>query len=151
VEKGKRRIDKKKLKKSRLPPGPLLKKLKEGKNITYKNKKYLAKNLTNKEDDKKISFVFDTVMNKKIVPFVKNSDLLISEATYDSSLSNLAKEHQHLTAGQAAEIAKKSSSKKLILVHYSDRYEKDPTPLLKEAKKIFKNSLLAKDLDKIKV
>jgi ribonuclease Z len=151
VKKGKRKIDKKKLKKTPLPQGPLLKKLKEGKDITYKNKKYLATKLTYKEDDKKISFVFDTSMNKKIVPLVKNSDLLISEATYDSSLSNLAKEHNHLTTKQAAEIAKKSSSKKLALIHYSDRYEKDSALLLKDAKSVFKNSFIMKDLESISV
>jgi len=79
VKKGLIRIDKAKLKKSKLPYGPLLQKLKQGKNISYKGKKYLAKNLTFSEGDKKISFVLDTLNNKKIVPFVKNSNLLICE------------------------------------------------------------------------
>ena len=151
VRKGKRRIDKKKLKKSKLPSGPLLKKLNEGKDIAYQGKKYLAKNLTFKEEDKKISFVFDTSFDKKVVSFVKNSDLLICESTFNSSMEDIAKEYNHLTSSQAAEIAKKSKSKKLILTHVSQRNGPDYSKLLKEAKNIFKNSSLANDLDKIEI
>ena len=149
VKKGKRRIDKNKLKKSKLSSGPLLKKLKEGKNITYKGKKYLAKNLTTLEEDSKVSFVFDTSINKDIALFVQNSDLLISEATFSSEFEERAKKHKHLTAKQAAEIAKKAKVKKLVLTHISQRYKKEPGKILNDAKKIFKNSFLVEDLDKI--
>ncbi len=149
IRKGKIKINKKKLAQTKLPSGPLLKRLKEGKNITYKNKKYLAKNLTRREGDKKISFVFDTSVNKFIVPFVKNSDLLISEATFGSELEEKARKHKHLTAKQSAGIAKKAKVKKLILTHISQRYQKEPEKILKDAKKIFKNSFLVKDLDRI--
>ena len=151
VKKGKRRINKGKLKKSKLPLGPLLKKLKEGKDVTYNGKKYLSKNLTFGEENKKISFVFDTSAEKGIVPFVKNSDLIISEATFSSELEERAKKHKHLTARQAGEIAKKSKSKKLILTHISQRYGKDPKKILSDAKKVFKNSFLVKDLDVVEI
>ena len=151
VKKGKLRIDRDKLKKSKLPSGPLLKKLKEGKNISYKGKKYLAKNLTYQEGEKKLSFVFDTSANKFIVPFVKNSDLLVSESTFNSELEEKAKKHNHLTAKQAAEIAKKSKSKKLILTHVSQRYEKEPKKILNDAQKVFKNSFVVRDLDIIEI
>jgi len=151
VKKGLIRIDKTKLKKSKLPHGPLIKKLKQGKNIFYKGKKYLTKNLTFSEADKKISFVLDTLDNKKIVPFVKNSDLLICESSFSSDLQEKAKEHLHLTSKQAGDIAKKSKSKKLILTHLSQRYEKNPKKILNEAKKVFKNSFLVKDLDVVEV
>jgi len=151
VKKGMIKIDKVKLKKSKLPHGPLLQKLKQGKNITYKGKKYLAKNLTFSEGDKKISFVLDTLDNKSIVPFVKNSDLLICESSFSSDLQQKAKEHLHLTSKQAGGIAKKSKSKKLILTHLSQRYEKNKKKILNEAKKIFKNTHLVKDLDVVEV
>lgn len=151
VKKGQRRIDRQKLKKSKLPSGPLLKKLKQGKDIVYEGKKYLAKNLTYLQDSEKVSFVFDTSYNKKIIPFVKNSDLLICESTYDSGFEGMANDYKHLTAKQVAEIAKKSKSKKLVLTHISQRYEKDTSKILIEAKKIFKNSQLVKDLEKVEV
>jgi len=147
VKKGLIRIDKKKLKKSKIPIGKHLLKLKQGKNITYKGKKYFAKNLTFTDADKKVSFILDTGLNKSIIPFVKNSDLLICEASFEEAFKDRAKLHEHLTSKQAAEIAKKSNSKKLVLTHLSSRYEKDQAVILKEARKIFKNSVLAKDFD----
>ena len=151
VKKGQRRIDKAKLKKSKLPSGPLLQKIKQGKNVTHKGKKYLAKNLTYTEGDKKISFVLDTLNNKKIVAFVKESDLLICDSSFDDELKDQAKERLHLTAKQAGEIAKKSKSKKLILTHISQRYEKDLKKLLAESKKVFKKTSVAEDFDKVEV
>lgn len=151
VKKGQIRIDKKKLAKTNLPSTSLLQKLKQGKNIVYKGKTYLAKNLTFKEEGKKIAFVFDTSMNKNIVPFVKDSDLLICEATFASEIEEKANEYKHLTAKQAAEIAKKAKVKKLILTHISQRYEKDKKKILNEARKIFKNSFLVEDLEQIEI
>ncbi|RLG11800.1 hypothetical protein DRN69_07335 [Candidatus Pacearchaeota archaeon] len=107
--------------------------------------------MTFKEQDKKISFVFDTSMNKVVIPFVRNSDLLICESSFGLELKDRAKEYRHLTAKQAGEISKKSGSKKLFLTHLSQRYEKEPKKLLEEAKKVFKNSFLAKDLERINV
>ena len=151
VKKGQIRIDRAKLKKSGLPNGPLLKKLKEGKDIVHEGKKYLAKNLTFEEDGTKISFILDTAMNDNAIRFAKDSDLLVADSSFGSDLEDKANLHQHLTASQAAEIAKKSKSKKLILTHISQRYERKKEVLLKEAKKIFKNSHLVKDLDVVEV
>jgi len=145
------RIDKEKLKKSGLPEGPLLQKLKEGKDITYEGKKFKAKDLVYEEEDKKISVVLDTKLNKKIVPFVKESDILISEGTYSKELTKEAEEHLHLTVTQAAEVAKKAKVKKLILTHISSRYLKDMKSLLSEAKEVFSESYLVKDLDSVEV
>ncbi len=150
VKKGRIRIDKKELAKTKLK-GPILKKLKEGKDIIYNGKKYLAKNLTFVEDSKKISFVFDTSFNDRIIPFAKNSDLLICESTFGSEFEDKAREYKHLTVKQTAQIAKKSNSKKLVLTHISQRYNRNPKKILDAAKKIFKNSLLAKDMDVIEI
>jgi ribonuclease Z len=150
IKKGTLRINKNNLKKTKLQ-GPILKKLKEGEDIVYNGKKYLAKNFTYEENGKKISFVFDTSFNERIIPFVKDSDLLICESTFGEELEDRAGKYKHLTVNQTAEIAKKSNSKKLILTHISQRYSKNPQKILNAAKKIFKNSVLVKDLDKIEI
>jgi ribonuclease BN (tRNA processing enzyme) len=67
------------------------------------------------------------------------------------SLKNMAKERYHLTVKQVAEIAKKSKSKRLFLMHISQRYSKELKKVLTEAKKTFRNSYVPKDLDFIKV
>ena len=98
VKKEKIKIDKKKLKKSGLPQDSLLRNLKEGKDVSYNGKKYLAKNLTYRDRDKKISFVLDTSFNEKIIPFVKDSDLLVCESNYGEDMNEFAKERKHMTA-----------------------------------------------------
>ncbi len=144
--KDKLRINKGKIKKSKLPNGPLLKKLIEGKDITYEKKKYKNKDLTYLENGKKISFVLDTLYNDKIIPFVKNSNLLICDSSFSSELKQQAKDHLHLTSEQDGMIAKKSKSEKLILTHISQRYEHKTKELLEDAKKHFKQVEVAKDL-----
>ncbi len=151
VIKDKLRIDKKKLVKAKIPSSPLISKLKKGKNISYKGKKYLAKNLTYSEKGKKISIIMDTGMNNKIIPFVKNSNLLICESSFGEDMKKFAKERYHLIASQTGEIAKKSKSEKLILIHISSRYEKEFKSILNQAKKEFKEVFIPKDLDIIEM
>lgn len=149
VEKNRIRIDKKKLREFRLPSGPFLQKLKEGKDITYDGKKYLLKSLTYFEKGKKISFVFDTRANDRIVPFAKDSDILVCEAC--SIDKEGADRYKHMMAEQVAQIAKRARVKKLILSHISQRVEKNLKGNLNRAMKIFKNTSIAKDLDVIEI
>jgi ribonuclease Z len=150
VQKEKIRINKDKLAKTKLK-GPILQKFQEGKDINFEGKKYLAKNFTFKEAEKKSSFVLDTSFNKEIIPFVKNSDLLICESTFGEDFKEKAGEYNHLSVDKTAEIAKKANCKKLVLTHISQRYSKNLDVILKSAKKIFKESFLAKDFDKIEI
>jgi ribonuclease Z len=147
VIKDKIRINKQALKKLKLPSGKHLTPLLKGKDITYQRKKFKAKDLTYTEPGKKVSIVLDTLYNEKIIPFVKNADLLIIESSFSDEFKALAKEHLHLTAFQCGKIAKKAKVKKLVLTHISQRNEHDTKPLLKEAKESFKNVHVAKDFD----
>jgi len=151
VLKDKLRIDKKKLEKAKIPAGPLLQDLKKGKNISFNGKKYNTKNLTYLEKGKKISFVLDTSLNNKIVPFVKNSNLFVSECSFDKQRKDLAKEFFHLTSEQVGNIAKKANVEKLIITHLSSRYDKEPKKILSEVKEIFPKVVLANDLDKVEI
>jgi ribonuclease Z len=145
--KDKLRINKLKLKKLKMPQGKHLSELLEGKTITLNGKKYKPKDLTYKEQGKKVSIVLDTLYNEKIAPFVKGSDLLICESSFSSENSKEAEEHLHMTSEQAGKIAKLSKSKKLILTHISQRYEYKTKSILEDAKKHFKNVSIAKDFD----
>src|SRR3972149_5630138 len=147
VVKGNVRIDKRKLRKFKIKEGKHLADLKKKGYMIHNGKKYLAKQLTYAEGGRKVSFVLDTLNNERIAPFVKDSDLLVSEASFSSDLERLAHEYKHLTSKQAAEIAKKGKVKKLMLTHLSQRYSKNPDKLLNEAKKVFRNTALAQDLE----
>lgn len=149
--KDKRRLNKSKIKLLKLPHSPLLKKLQQGKTITYKGKKISPEKISRLEKGKKITFILDTKMNPNAIKLAKNSDLLITESTFSKKDRNLIKNHKHLTSIDAATIAKKSKSKKLILIHISQRYEKNLKTIKKEAQSIFKQTSLAKDFDTITI
>jgi ribonuclease Z len=146
VLKEKRRIDKRKLMKLKLPNSPLIKQLQEGRDIVHNKKKIKAKDITYVQEGKKIAFILDTGVTPEALNLAKDSDIIVCEATYAQPEEQIAQEHKHLTASQAATIAKKSKADKLILTHISPRYEHNLSILEKEAKKIFKNTTIGKDL-----
>jgi ribonuclease Z len=76
--------------------------------------------------------------------------LLIHDATLDDELAERAWEDGHSTPSQAAENAEKAKAKQLILTHISARYE-NPSILLEQAKKIFKNTEVAEDFRRIEI
>jgi ribonuclease Z len=150
-EKDKLKIHKNRLKKLKIKSGPELAKLIQGKNIFVNEKTIKYKDLTYLEKGKKIAFIFDTALTPNIKKLIKNSDLSIIESTYSSDDVDLAKKFRHLTAEQAANLAKESNVKQLVLSHISQRYEYKEDILLKDAKKVFKKTSIAKDFDKIEV
>ncbi|MEM3405495.1 MAG: ribonuclease Z [Candidatus Pacearchaeota archaeon] len=151
IEKDKIRIDKEKLKKLKIKECKELAKLKEGKDIILNGKKVKASYLTYKEKGKKITFVLDSSFNNNMIEIAKNSNLLICEASYSKIDKEKAINYYHLTSEEAALIAKKAKCKRLILLHISQRYENKEKILLNEARKIFKETKLANDLEKIEI
>ena len=146
VEKERIRIKKDKLKKYKIPNSPIIGEIQIGKDIVLNGKKIKASELTYKSEQKKITIILDTKINPNCYEIAEDSDLLITEAVYLNNEKDLADLHEHLTAEQAGDIAKKSKSKKLILAHLSQRYDCNEKAVLAEAKKKFKNVVIAEDL-----
>lgn len=95
-------------------------------------------------EPKSYAFCSDTVYNEAIIPIIKNVDVLYHEATFLESEVEKSGRTMHCTARQAAMIAQKANVRKLILGHYSTRYEN--IELFKEeATTIFPNVFLADD------
>ena len=151
VEKDRLRIDKKKLEKLKIPSSPLIGELQKGRVVKINGKTVKPEEVTYSQKGKKIVVILDTKLTEGCYKFAKDADLLIAEATYSKQDKDLADENKHLTAEDAARIAKKAKCKKLILTHISQRYQKNESVLLEEAKKIFKNTELAFDLMKTEV
>tara|TARA_X000000950_G_scaffold62980_3_gene76981 strand:+ start:6516 stop:7421 length:906 start_codon:yes stop_codon:yes gene_type:complete len=99
---------------------------------------------------KTYAFCSDTAYNEKIIPLIKSVDLLYHEATFLDAHENLAKKTKHSTAKQAAKIAKLAEVKKLVLGHFSSRYNEKSNFML-EAKTIFEMVELASDGKTIKL
>ena len=98
----------------------------------------------------KIVYSGDTTPCKEMVEFAKDSTILIHESTYMTEDADKAEENFHSTSADAAEIAKASNSKELILTHFSTRYKKTDE-MLKQAQDVFENTKLANDFMRIDV
>lgn len=73
---------------------------------------------------------------------LKDVCVLYHESTYSKEDEDMAKMYFHSTAAQAAQVASDANVGKLVLGHYSARYE-DENRLLEEAKNIFPNTVLS--------
>ena len=96
------------------------------------------------------AFCSDTCYDERIIPAIKNIDLLYHEATFLNDKLARAEETFHSTAGQAALIAKKANVSRLIIGHFSARY-KSLYPLLEEAREVFSDTTLALEGDNFKI
>ncbi len=90
------------------------------------------------------AYCSDTAYSERIVDWIRGVDCLYHEATFEDAYEQRARETQHSTARQAATIAKMAEAKQLIIGHFSARHS-DQTQLLKEAKEVFPNTVLARD------
>ena len=93
---------------------------------------------------KSYAFCSDTAFTTSILPHIQDVDLLYHEATFTSEFADRALQTGHSTAAQAATIALKANAKRLILGHFSARYD-DETQHLLEAKEIFEATFAAQD------
>lgn len=96
------------------------------------------------EPARSYAYCSDTIYNPVIVPMIKSVDTLYHEATFLHQDLSRASETFHSTALQAALIAKQCGAKKLIIGHFSSRYE-DESMLLKEARNVFQPTYLARE------
>jgi len=97
------------------------------------------------ERPKRFAYCSDTAYSEKIIPIIEGVDCLYHEATFMDDELLRSKQTEHSTARQAGEIARKAHVKKLIIGHYSARYNNQEA-LLNEAREVFENTVLGEDL-----
>jgi ribonuclease Z len=85
------------------------------------------------------------------IEHARSADLLIHEATFGDEEAERAVETGHSTAREAATVAREAGVKQLLLTHFSARYSRDPGPLDREAKEVFRETIIAKDGMEIEV
>ncbi|MGW5633818.1 ribonuclease Z [Streptomyces sp. NPDC003832] len=70
----------------------------------------------------RFAFVMDTRLCDGVHALAEGCDLLVIESTFLDEDTTLAEDHGHLTAGQAARVARDAGVRHLVLTHFSQRY-----------------------------
>lgn len=132
-----------------VPRGPLWSKLQSGLAVQTPEGRTVQPGevLGQTRKSRKVSFVTDSLYFPELAQEVHGSDLFVCEGMFERALLSSAVEKKHMTAEQAAMLARDGGSiKKLALIHYSPRYnEHDLKQLLEEARAVFPDTVLSKD------
>ncbi len=120
--------------------------LKKGKDVISEDGKLIANHLVTADPlpPKSYAYCSDTVFDPDLVPLIEGVTALYHESTFLEDQAELAFPTKHSTAKQAATIAKEAGVEKLILGHYSTRYN-DIEQFRIEASPIFSDIILADD------
>jgi ribonuclease Z len=102
----------------------------------------------------KFAFIMDTRLCDPAFELADDADLLVCESTFADADAALADDYGHLTAGQAGQIAAAAGARRLVLTHFSQRYDNDDAAaqLLRDAAAAYDGDIvLAADLDRVPV
>ncbi|MEM5948087.1 ribonuclease Z [Spirochaetia bacterium 38H-sp] len=132
-----------------VPMGPLWAALQRGESVNAKDGSVVTSDMVMgpPRSGRKVSFVTDTMYLPHISEYVADSDLFVCEGMFSHELVETAREKRHLTAVEAATIARDAGGiGRLGLIHYSPRYSnRELKVLLKEAKSVFADTFLCRD------
>ena len=126
--------------------------LKMGKDFELSDGYILKNEILTSDASPSVAYAFcsDTRYSEDIIPIIENADVLYHEATFLNNLKEMADYTGHTTALEAARIARKANVGKLILGHFSNRYG-DLSVFTNEAREIFPNTFLPKQLEAVKI
>ncbi|AKI98639.1 ribonuclease Z [Archangium gephyra] len=103
-----------------------------------------------KREGQSFAFIMDTRPCANAGRLARGVDLLVCESTYLDSEREEAHSHFHMTARQAAELAHEAGARRLVLTHFSQRYE-DTAPFVQEAQALVPDVVAVRDLDHVEV
>lgn len=134
-----------------IPPGPWRQDLVGGKTIILPDGREISPDQVLGEEKRgtKLVHVGDTGRVDNLHEVAHQADALVIEATYLESERDLAERFGHLTAHQAAQLARKADANHLILTHISRRYREQD--LIEEAQAVFPQTAVARDFDRFRI
>jgi ribonuclease Z len=120
--------------------------LKEGQDYFHANGKRILNEWVTKPPPPAYSYAYcaDTIYDESLIDVVRNSSLIYHEATYLDEFRERAAQRFHSTAKQAATLAQKAEVDRLLLGHFSSKYENLDEFRL-EAQAVFPHSELARE------
>ncbi len=141
------RFDPDKARAAGVPEGHLWGKLQRGETVELADgRKVSAEGIVGpKRPGRLVVFTGDTRPCAAVVDAAQGADLLIHEATFGEEEKERAKETGHSTAREAAQVALAAKARRLVLSHVSARYSISAEELVKEAREVFKETVVAKD------
>src|SRR5947207_2827804 len=130
-----------------VPEGPLWGKLQRSETVTLPDGRTVGPEgiVGEPRPGRKVVITGDTRPCASVVDAAAGADLLVHEATFGEEEKDRAKETGHSTAREAAQVALAAKAKKLVLSHVSARYSLNADELVKEAREVFPETVVAKD------
>jgi ribonuclease Z len=135
-----------------VPPGPLFGQLQRGEAVTLANGEVVRPDdvLGPLRPGAVIAYCTDTRPSAASIELARGADLLIHEGTFDAGMAHEARRKGHSTVADAARIARDAGARQLVITHISPRYQ-DVGPLLAQARAIFPETRIARDLMSVEV
>ena len=131
-----------------VPPGPLYARLKAGEDVELEDGRVIrSAEVTGPPiPGRVIAILGDTTPCDAAVRLAEGADLVVHEATFEASMADKAAEYGHSTTEEAARTARDASAGRLLITHFSGRYEDEDLPRLEaEAREVFPNTCAARD------
>lgn len=124
--------------------GPMIGQLQKKGSVEVDGKSYTLDDFSLPRLGQGMAFVMDSRPCAAAVELARGVDLFVCESTYLATESVEAHDHGHMTASDAARIARDAGVRRLILTHFSQRYQ-STEPFVQEARAIFPDSIAARD------
>lgn len=140
-----RHVDIEKAKQFEIPVA-FFEKLKDGEDYTNQRGELIKNDLVTDAAPKEKVYAYcgDTRYDESLLHYIKGADLVYHESTYLDNQREKAEARFHSTSKQAAALALKANAGKLLLGHFSSRYEK-LDEFQNEAQTIFEHAYLAEE------
>jgi ribonuclease Z len=134
-----------------VPAGPERRRLLGGEEIVLADGRRIAPDevLAPPQPSTRLIVVGDAANADELLEQVRGADALIIEATFLERDADKAAERSHLTAAQAARLARAAHVRALYLSHRSGRYQQ--AEIEAEARAIFPGAVVARDFDRVVV
>ncbi|MBC8098675.1 MAG: ribonuclease Z [Armatimonadetes bacterium] len=134
-----------------VPAGPERGQLVRGEAITLADGRVITPEMVlgDEQPGAKLVIVGDTVRTDNLREFVAEADALVIESTFLETHAAEARAFGHLTAKQAATLAKDMGVKSLLLNHISRRYRE--REVVEEARAVFPNTIVTRDFDHFEI
>ncbi len=129
-----------------IPEGPLFGQLHQGETVEVDGRAISPEEVVGpSRPGRRIVYTGDTRPVDATLEHAQGADLLIHEATFADDEADRARETDHSTAREAAELARDAGVARLALTHISARYGVDPSTLESEAREAFPATVVARD------